>query len=243
MECVTFKQTKMRNIFSCLLLFILFSCTTKNLNTLQTFPYGLNEQKIDTIAVFVDSTDIGIPGNNKVWLANIVFDDSIPKAYVHFYSKKNNNWNVNYLFEDDHWSGDVLMPDIVDFNNDGYKDFKYLKGTGARGGNGINNLFIYDKTGDSLFHVVNSNEYPNLHYNKETNSINSYILTGGNETLFMRLDSNRLTPFASIDQYDKNIIVTVYDKNGKSKVIKEDTSGKYGEFAKFTNYNPLTVEQ
>lgn len=234
----------MRNIVLCFFLFIVISCSTKNSNRAQeTKSISHQQQKFVTITVFVDSTKVAIPKISKVWLANVVIDDSIPKAYVHFYSKENNTWKLTYSFEDEHWSGDVIEPETVDFNNDGYKDFKYLKGTGGRGGNGIYNLFIYDKKGDSLIYVVNSNEYPNLYYNKETNSINSYILTGGNETVFMRLDSNKLTPFASIDQYDKQITVTEYDKNGKSKVIKTDTTNQYEEFAKFTNYKPLKVEK
>lgn len=199
--------------------------------------------KIDTIAVFVDSTTIGVSKSSKIFLASVLIDDSIPKAFVRFYHMDNNTWNLKYSFEDEHWTGNVLLPEVADFNSDGYKDLRYLKGTGARGGNGIDNLFIYDKKGDSLAYIHNSNHYPNLHYNKETSSINSYILTGGNETVFLRLDSNRLTPFASIFQYDKQITVSVYDQSGEPKVIKVDTSGKFDEFTKFTNYKPLKVEK
>jgi len=220
-----------------------FSCSTKKSNKDKTDLFALNKQKIDTIASFIDSTEIGIPKRNKVWLVKVVIDDSIPKAYVHWYSKEDIKWKLTYSFEDEHWSGDIIEPETVDFNNDGCKDFKYLKGTGARGGNGIYNLFIYDKKGDSLIYIVNSNDYPNLYYNKETKSINSYILTGGNETVFMRLDSNMLTPFASIDQYGKQITVTEYDKNGKLNVITIDTTNKYEEFASFINYKPLKVEK
>jgi hypothetical protein len=209
----------------------------------QTNANTVKQQKVDTIAVFVDSTDIATPKSSKIWIASIVIDDSIPKSYIRFYSKENNTWKLKYLFEDEHWSGDVLMPEIADFNNDGYKDFKYLKGTGARGGNGINNLFIYDNNGDSLAYVINSSDYPNLHFNKETHSINSYILTGGIETVFMQLDSHKLKPFASIFQYDKEVTVTEYDNNGKENVIEVDSSGKYEEYARFTNYKPLRVKK
>lgn len=209
----------------------------------QTNYNAVKQQKVDTIAVFVDSTDIAIPKSTKIWLASIAIDDSIPKSYLRLYSRENNTWKLNYSFEDEHWSGDVMEPEIADFNNDGYKDFKYLKGTGARGGNSINNLFIYDKKGNSLIYINNSNEYPNLYFNKETNSINSYILTGGNETVFMRLDSNKLKPFASIFQYDKEVTVTEYYGDGKSKVIKVDTTNNYEDFARFTNYKPLKTEK
>ncbi|RYE39168.1 MAG: hypothetical protein EOP48_26105 [Sphingobacteriales bacterium] len=209
----------------------------------QTNPTAVKQEKIDTIAVFVDSTNFATPKSSKIWLASIVIDDSISKSYVRFYSKENNTWKLKYSFEDEHWSGHVIEPAIADFNNDGYKDFKYLKATGARGGNSINNLFLYDKKGDSLAYVLNSNEYPNLNYNKETNSIISYILTGSVETIFLRLDSNKLKPFASIDQYEREVTVTEYDKSGNSKVIHIDSSNKYKEFARFINFKPLKAEQ
>ena len=231
----------MRDTILTLLVFIIFSCTTNDSARI-IYPDKPKQQKVDTVTIFVDSTNIAFPNGNKVWLAYMVLDDSIPKAILHFYSKENNLWKLIYSFEDEHWSGEILMPEIVDFNNDGYKDFKYLKGTGARGGNGINNLFIYDKSGDNLFYVVNSEEYPNLYYNHETNTINSYILTGCNETEFMRLDGSRLTCLASVDQCGKNVIVYVYDKKGVPKIISEDISGKYEEFANFINYDPLKVE-
>lgn len=234
----------MKHIFLLLLLSFVFSCSTKETKKVQQTNHNVSkQQKIDTVAVFVDSINIAIPKRSKVWLASILIDDSIPKTFVRLYSKENNTWKLNYSFEDEHWSGDVMDPEVADFNNDGYKDFKYLKGTGARGGNGINNLFIYDKKGDSLAYVLNSNDYPNLYFNKETNCVNSYILTGGNETVFMRLDSNKLKPFASIFQYDKEVTVTEYGDDGKEKVIRVDTSGKYEEFARFTNYKPLRAEK
>lgn len=199
--------------------------------------------KIDTTSAFVDSTHIATPRKNKLFLARVVIDDSIPKAYIRFYTKRAGAWKLRYSFEDDQWSGDVLDPEITDFNNDGYEDFLYLKGTGARGGNGIDNLFIYDRKGDSLIYVLNSNDCPNLYHNKQTNSINSFILTGGNETDFMRLDSNKLTPFASVFQYGDRVTVSEYDKAGKAKIVKVDSSGRFDEYARFINYKPLTVEK
>jgi len=56
--------------------------------------FALNQQKIDTIASFIDSTEIGIPKRNKVWLVKVVIDDRIPKAYVHWYSKEDNKWKL-----------------------------------------------------------------------------------------------------------------------------------------------------
>ena len=233
----------MRHIFLFLVFCLILSCETKHHKNSKQIEYIAHTQKrIDTLAFFLDSTTIASPGSNKICLLSTLVNDTTSQSNVRFYSKENHTWKLNYSFEDEQWSGEVIEPQIADFNNDGYKDFKYLKGTGARGGNGIYNLFIYDKKGDSLIYVVNSNEYPNLYYNKETNSINSYILTGGNETVFMRLAGNKLKPFATIEQYDKEVTVSEYDKTGNPKVIKIDTTNQYAPFADFTNYKPLKVK-
>lgn len=229
----------MRYIFFYSVLILLISCSTIDSDK---EVYSKPLPKIDTMATFVDSTNIASCSSNKIYLARVVIDDTISKVLVRFYSKKGNEWQLKYAFEEEQWSGNELMQEITDFNNDGYKDVTYLTGTGARGGNLIMNLFIYDKRGDSLIYVTNSNEYPNLYYNKETNSINSYILTGGNETVFMRLNNNKLQPFASVYQ-DDYVTVSVYDSTGQSKVLYIDSMNKYDFFARFTNYKPLKVEE
>lgn len=234
-------QHQIKNVFFLLLFYCIYSCSAQQPDNDKS---TMDQQKVDTVAIFVDSTNIAIPNMNKVIAVTATIDDSISKTLISFFAKENNAWRLQYSFNDDHWHpSDILITGVEDYNNDGYKDFIYSKGTGARGGNSIQNLFIYDKKDNSLTYVLNSNDYPNLHYNKETNSINAYILTGGNETLFMRLSDNKLVPFASIDQYGKMITVTEYDNQGRSKVIFSDSSGKYEEFADFINFKPLRAKE
>jgi hypothetical protein len=234
----------MRYFLLPVLVVFVFSCSTKERRKAPSAePIVAEPQKIDTVAYFEDSLNIGTPKRNKLWFSRIMVNDTLAKAQVQLYSKQNNSWGLKYSFEDEYWSAAEMDATVADFNNDGYKDFIYLTGTGARGGNVIYNLFIYDIKGDSLAYVVNANDYPNLSYNKETNSINAFILTGGIETVFLRLDGNKLKPFASIFQYGKVITVTEYDNEGASKVIQVDTSNRFEDFSRFTNYKPLKAEE
>jgi hypothetical protein len=219
-------------------IFLFIYSTSNNAN--RQIPQQISFKKVDTLFVFADSTNIGKPGFNKICLTRVLISDTLPKIIVQLFSKRNTHWELKNTLEDEPWSS--VEPELKDFNNDGCKDFIYSKGTGGRGGNVIMSLFIYDKGGDSLIYVVNSNEYPNLYYNKETNSVNSYILTGGNQTVFMRIKKNKLQPFAGIFQDDK-VTVSEYDSSGNSKVLFVDSTNKYDFFAHFSNYKPLKVKE
>jgi hypothetical protein len=231
---------KVGALFWVLVLF--FSCSVKvekQVHELSTAKKLLH--KIDTTNVFIDSLSIAKARKYKVWLASVVIDDTIPKIFLRFFVKRHHEWRLTSVFEGEHWAGPDFYPAITDFNYDGYNDLLFKKGNGARGSNAIQNLFIFSEKGDSLFYIKNSNDYPNLSLNTETKTINSYILTGGNETVFLSLKDDMLFPKASIVQYGKDITVTKYDTNGKENIILVDTSGRFEEFAQFSNYKPLKV--
>ncbi|MDB5200626.1 MAG: hypothetical protein JWQ27_35 [Ferruginibacter sp.] len=233
----------MKTFLLLLLPVLISSCSTNEKKVSKPLVHITQQQKVDTIAVFTDSTTIAIPQHNKIRVASIEIDDSITHNIVRFYAQDKNIWKLKYSFQDEHWVGMPIYPEITDFNNDGYKDFQYLESTGGRGGNAFYNLFIYDKSGDSLVYIQNSIRYPNLYFNKATKSINSIILTRGVETVFLHLHGNMLKPFASIFQIEKLVTVKVIDNNGHSKIIQTDSSGRYPELARFTNYKPLIVEE
>ena len=52
-----------------------------------------------------------------------------------------------------------------DLNNDGYNDLKISYAQAARGANEIEKLFIFNPKTQKLIEIINSQDYPNLHYN------------------------------------------------------------------------------
>ena len=66
-------------------------------------------------------------------------------------------------------------PNISDFNNDNFKDITFISGSAARGANEVRRLFIYDNQNRELISIVNSQNYPNMQYNKELNCIDAFI--------------------------------------------------------------------
>ena len=96
---------------------------------------------------------------------------------------------------------------------------------------------------NSLTYIKNSMDYPNLYYNKPTNTINAFILTGCSTTMFLTIEGDSLKPLASIDQCAGDyIVVSEYDRSGRSKEIQRKKDRYQNPYTQFSNFRPLTVD-
>ena len=209
-------------------------------------PFVAN-QKLDTaktaiIETFVDSLNIGVKGKCKIELIkHRVYDDIF--VIIKFYIKGSNTtkdpeyWmNTNtYSYETTAMMG--FEPVISDFNNDNFNDITFISGTAARGANEVRRLFIYDNQNKNLVSIVNSEDYPNMLYNKKLDCIDAFLVYGGCSTIFLNIEGDSLKMFASVELSD-GLTVKTYDKNGNDKIIKEDKTNKAG-YIRYQNYNPL----
>ncbi|MFT3749022.1 MAG: hypothetical protein QM768_11920 [Agriterribacter sp.] len=189
----------------------------------------------EIIEFFTDSLNIGKKGRNKVELIkHRVFDDIY--VIVKFYSKGPNIWYIQnvYLYE---CNSPNLDPIISDFNNDKFNDITFISATGARGANEIRRLFIYHENENELISMVNSENYPNMQYNKELDCIDAFLVYGGCSTVFLRIKNDSLKEFASVELLDR-LTVKIFDERGKGKVIYVDTTNKAG-YIRYKNFKPL----
>ncbi len=110
-----------------------------------------------------------------------------------------------------------------------------------RGANVPRKLFIYEKATDRFLYIKNSDDYPNLYYNKELNCINSWMLHSGVSTAFLRLRDNRLVQFAGVDLYGHGELdVYTVNKYGHSSIIRHDsTYSDPDRVTPFKNFSPL----
>ena len=60
-----------------------------------------------------------------------------------------------------------------------------------------NSLFLIQK--QKLTEIINSQEYPNLHYNARRNCITSYMFYGGNVTYFLNIKQDKLEGFGKVE--------------------------------------------
>lgn len=227
-----------------LIIFFLLSCqnrqdknVTSNNNTTE-----INSTEIvstDTVQleeVFIDSTTVGRKKLNKVEVFKYRTIDS-NYVDIKFYTKQADNWKLNQTI---HFLKDGVIgcdTKLSDFNNDGLNDMTIVSAVAARGANEVRRLFIYDKKTDKLVEMKNSENYPNMLYNKDLNCIDAFLVYGGSSTVFLRISGDSLKEFASVEAMD-GITVREFDKNGKEKIIFEDTTNK-AAYIRFRTYKPL----
>lgn len=193
----------------------------------------------EIIETFVDSLNIGEKGKNKVELIkHRVFDDTY--VIVKFYRKATvpNRWyNANtYIVQCNAMQG--LLPNITDFNNDNFNDITFISAQAARGANEVRRLFVYDDYKRALISIVNSEDYPNMRYNKELNCIDAFLFHGGTSTVFARIKGDSLKEFASVHN-DSHRTVYEVDKFGKDKLLRMDKINPEDVYIRYMNYKPL----
>jgi hypothetical protein len=203
----------------------------------QIEPEVLTETNIES---FVDSKRIGRPHRNKIEIR--CFDRGDERvAEIKFYSRNRvGMWAQKQAVEftkRDHLDCD---PQIKDFNNDGLKDFTYQSDEAARGANEVRKLFIYDKKRDVLVYIRNSEDYPNLAYNKKLDCLDAWLFHATTTTVFLKLEGDRLREFAQVDTGLERT-VTLIDNSGKSRVVyqKKMNPNNFGQvYRRFSSYNP-----
>lgn len=198
-----------------------------------------NENINEIIESVTDDSKIGEPRKNKIEL--LLFGDSNNNIIeLKFYSLNLKKWELKQTMRLD--SGSLrLDPKFIDFNNDGYKDVTFVSALAGRGANELRTLLIYDKKADQLIYIKNSQEYPNLLYNKTLNCIDAQRFYGGTTvTEFLKLEGDMLKKFAYIETFGIERKVYLVDKNGKEKILRTDKVSEDSLFERYKTFNPPT---
>ncbi|MCO4292631.1 hypothetical protein NF867_07145 [Solitalea sp. MAHUQ-68] len=207
--------------------------TTKKNGSIDTL--NPNTEILET---FTDSSKIGDKGKCKIELIkHRVFDNTY--VIVKFYTKGPKYWYIQntYLYECDALMG--LAPNISDFNNDKLNDITFISATAARGSNEVRRLFIYDDYEKKLISIVNSQDYPNMLYNKELDCLDAFMIHGGSSTVFARIKGDSLKEFASVHN-DNYRTVHEIDKFGIERLLRKDTIiNPENIYIRYINYKPL----
>lgn len=208
------------------------------------------ENRSTIIESFSDDSQIARPGKNKIQIdiaegqsTDIATPNNV--AVIRFYSLTTaKNWVWKQTLELETHALMDSYPEIKDFNNDGFKDVTFISGTAARGSNEIRTLLIYDKINDDLVHIKNSEDYPNLAYNKTLNCIDSWMVHGASTTAFLHLEGDELKEFASVGTGADSsgecceLVVNVIDETGKKRVIKRERITQDDIYTRFSTFDP-----
>jgi hypothetical protein len=132
-----------------------------------------------------------------------------------------------------------LSPVFKDFNEDGQDDLTVVTSSAARASNEVRTLILLDPKKPKFRVVPNSEHYPNLDYNPQTNCITSVAYHAGTTTHFLELQNDSLVPVAAVDLVDGYM---------KSEVIKSDEwitiacdSNYKADYVRFCNYDPVII--
>lgn len=231
----------MKNLYLILLVIIFLSC--KNENKLKIKKSSKRVTKIEEVQKteleenFIDSTRIGVKGKFKIDLKKFRSKDSV-YVEIKLFEKQKSEWiivqNLEFL-KDGILSCD---PEISDFNNDGLNDFTFQSAVAGRGANIIRKLLIFDKKKSNLIFIKNSENFPNMRYNRELDCIDAFRVFGGSNSAFAKIEKDSLWEFANVNLFNDTIKITVIDKKGNEKLLKNEKY-KDGSFHRYKNYKPL----
>jgi len=210
-----------------------------NINTVTVSRPKANKATVEELeASFSDDSNVGVPRKNKIEFSQFKkLEDYIIE--IKFYSlTENNEWKLKQTLEFKNKESLNCRPQLQDFNNDGLKDFTYVSAYAARGANDIRRLFIYDGKKDELIYIKNSEEYPNMQYNKKLDCIDTWRFHGGYATEFLKIDGDILKEFARVETRNEERKIYSIDKNGKEKLLRTDKMKTEDGFIRYENFNP-----
>lgn len=192
------------------------------------------------IEYFTDDKRIGRRKKNKLEMR--CFNRGEERfAEIKFYIRSEyGSWIETQSFKFDKDGVTGCNPIVEDFNNDGLNDFSYESKAAARMSNEVRKLFIYDKKLDELVYIKNSEDYPNLAYNKKLNCLDAFLVYGATSTVFLHIEGDVLREFASVST-GEDLVASITDKAGEKRVIsrKKMNPDNFGEiYRRFETYNP-----
>ncbi|RIJ96265.1 MAG: hypothetical protein DCC44_00695 [Acidobacteria bacterium] len=193
---------------------------------------------------YSDDSRVGKPHRSKVEIRIIKGSGTSPNtapsniAEIKFYSlTAPDTWSLKQTLQLETHAIMDAEPHFEDFNNDGFRDITFMSGSAARGANEIRTLLIYDKRGDDLIHIKNSEDYPNLAYNRTLNCIDSWMVYGATTTVFLHLEGGMLKKFATVDTGEE-LIVSVIGKDGRRKIIRRQKMSLDDIYTRYTTFDP-----
>ncbi|MBK7393456.1 MAG: hypothetical protein IPI64_09165 [Chloracidobacterium sp.] len=197
----------------------------------------IRSESPELIESFSDDKRVGVPRKNKIEINRYArSEDNL--TVIKFYTLGDDRqWLLKQTLEFDKNYGPGFKPKIEDFNNDGLKDVSFVSNVAARLANEVRRLLIYDKRSDKLVDILNSEEYPNLGYNKRLNCIDSFMITGSSMTVFLKLDGDMLKEFASVSTGLERV-VSVIDKDGQERIVSRKKMREDDIYTRYVTFDP-----
>lgn len=197
-------------------------------------------QAIDKITT-IDSSFQILDSTLAIKTTHTRYNDSYLGAVGKFevYSKEANGKYRSIQIVDSLSAGFFFGLDtFLDFNSDGLKDLKIVYGTGARGVNVLDYIFLQKKSteGQVYFKYLKGSDYPpNLRFDSTRNVIESMMFHGGTSFVDYKIVDDSLIQKGSVEVYGYNVWTVrshyTIDKLGKRILQRTDSVKDFGEGA------------
>ena len=200
--------------------------------------FGATNLSAQNVVRFSDSQTFVKAGRYKI---NVVQKNSADFSTVYFkmYKKSKSSWikiqDGNFRKES---SFRLAVDTSEDLNNDGYGDLKISYAQAGRGSNSIEKVLMFDPRKQQLVEILNSQDYPNLHYNPDRNCLNSYAFYGGTSTYFLKIKKNRLEEFGRVN-YSNDTVQSFKIINGKEILLQKRSYKSADAAVFFSDFDPL----
>lgn len=200
--------------------------------------FGATNLSAQNVQRFSDSQTFVKAGRYKI---NVVQKNSAEFSTVYFkmYKKSKSSWikiqDGNFRKES---SFRLTVDTSEDLNNDGYGDLKISYAQAGRGSNSIEKVLMFDPRKQQLVEILNSQGYPNLHYNPDRNCLNSYAFYGGTSTYFLKIKKNRLEEYGRVD-YSNDTVQSFKIINGKEILLQKRFYKSTDAAVFFSDFDPL----
>ena len=187
---------------------------------------------------YIDDSKIGRPGKNRLEIQRFVRVKNTIIVIRLFSRGRGKEWRLKQTIklERPNYPHELELH-FKDFNSDGRNDFTFVSAVAARGANEVRTLFTYDRNRDELVHIKNSENYPNMVYNKRLDCIDAWLFHGATTIVFLRIDGDRLREFASVDTGLEEVI-TVIGKDGREKVVRREKMKEGDIYTRHINFDP-----
>lgn len=196
----------------------------------------IDTNKDDKEFTLVDSANFG---EQTKFL--VEFSKNSSQIQFYFKEKVGQKWNIIDSYHRE--STEVLQPDIQfkDYDFDGYKDLSFNSDLGINGSNEMRTIILFKPNGNKIKVIEASPEFPNLRIDNKRKFLISTIFSGSTENIFFRFKNDTIEKIAMLE-FDNSLVLKKY-KNGKlisEKIIENISCDRY---SRFSNYEPVTVEQ
>lgn len=210
-------------LFTAFFTLMLVSCSapeTEQTNSTElTFPSEDHQYDSDTLVVQL---------NDSLAARTVLSGEQSQDMFL--YKRAGTKWQMTQRIDSLDFELNRLVPEARDVNGDGLDDIMLYHTSGARSGNQLSYIFLFNPHTGLFEYLPGSTAYPNIEYDPQEQAFLSIALTVGTRYIWLRLQGDSLKPYKEYwrgitsDSLNSWIVDEYYDvENGNYILTRTDS--------------------